>query len=389
MISRKQALALLFLSLLSFAPYFIHPYFVDADPYYFLNQICKENYTTYRYNENILANYFFDVVPCNFLILKSLLFVGFFLSVLSISFLGSLFHKKYGWMAGIFSFLSPLLAREFLKLENDQFGYVFLFWSLYFFYKAKLQKSKINYLYSFILILIGIGFWSGGLFFLIAFALNSWVFLIPGILTYFFFGTKLYQSIHTSIDLLLNLGQSIGSRIVLEQQPLIAIVYWFGLALGSTFIALPFLPQLIFFIILGIISVKFAVLAVPFLCLSMLCFYTKLLRKKKFKIARAILVSSVGLALAWGLLIPFNVPTDDQWNAIDYTIQSSKDLNATLVNHWDLGYWVQWKDANASAWGSTHDIDYNSLSNSVIITHEDVSCKKLEEFKSHKIYYCK
>lgn len=389
LVSKKQALALLFLCTLSFAPYFLHPFFVDADPYYFLNHICKENYAPYLPSENFSANLLFDILPCNFFLLKLLLFAGFFLSVLAIAFTGSLFDEKNGWLAGVFSFLSPVLAREYLKLENDQFAYFFLFWALYFFYKAKLQKSKINYFFTFTLILIGISFWSGSFFYLIGLGLNSWAFLLPAIATLFFFGKKMYQSIHTSIDLLLNLGQSIGTRIVLERQPFIAIVYWFALLLGVTFFAKPFFPQLIFFILLGIITVKFAVLAIPLLCLSMLCLYNKLLKKKKQKIAQIILVSSFGLALAWGLLIPFNVPSQNEWNAIDYAIQASKDYNATLVNHWDLGYWVQWKNAKASAWGSIHDIDHNSLSNSVIITHEDVSCEKLKEFKQHKIYYCK
>lgn len=400
MISRKQALALLFLSLLSFAPYFVHPFFVDADPYYFLNQICNGPYASYYYNENILANYFFDIVPCNFLILKISLFVGFFLSVLSISFLGTLFNKQYGWMAGVFSFLSPLLSREFLKLENDQFGYVFLFWSLYFFFKAKVEKNKGYFLVSGAFVLAGVGFWSGGLFFPIAFGLNSLFFLPIAVSFAFFFGEKLLGTLMPSILLIPQLLSGIGQRIVLERQPLIGIVYWFGLALAITFYRKEYFPQLLFFALLGIVSVKFAVLAVPLLSVSMVLLYTKLLNKKKAKIvvlgkivqikkiARFFVVASVSLALAWGLLIPFNVPTQNEWDAIDFGLEKAQEFDFKFVNHWDLGYWVQWRGGKASALGTIVQQDYNSMKNTIVLTHEDVSCKILKTFQKHKVYYC-
>ncbi len=387
MISKKQALALLFLSLLSFAPYFIHPYFVDADPYYFLNQICKEDYTRYHYNENILANLFFDTVPCDFLTLKALLFLGFFLSVLSISFLGTLFDKQYGWIAGVFSFLSPLLSREFLKLENDQFGYVFLFWSLYFFYKAKVEKSWKWFLASGACILAGIGFWSGGLFFPIAFGLNSLFFLPIAILFTFLFGQKLLDILIPSIQLMQKLVFGISQTIVLERQPLIGLVYWFGLALAITFHRKTYFPQLFFFALLGVVSVKFAVLVVPLLSVSMVLLYTKLLVKRK-RIARFFVIASVALALAWGLLVPFNVPTQNEWDAIDFGLEKARDLNVAFVNHWDMGYWVEWKGGKASAFGGISPQDYNSMENKIVLTHEDVSCKILKRFQKHKVYYC-
>lgn len=387
MISKKQALALLFLSLLSFGPYFFHPFFVDADPYYFLNQICTNNYRPYYYNENILANYFFDTIPCDPLILKSLLFTAFFFSVLSISFLGNLFHKQHGWMAGVFSFLSPLLSREFLKLENDQFGYVFLFWSLYFFYKAKVEKSKKWFLASIACILLGLGFWSGGVFFPIAFAINSLFFFPIAFFILFHYWQTILGTLMPSILLIPKLISGLGQRIILERQPLIGIVYWFGLALGSTFYSRTYLPQLIFFALLGIISVKFAVLAVPLLSVSMVLLYTKLLVKRK-KIARFFVIASISLALAWGILIPFNAPTQNEWDAIDFGLEKAKEFDAKFVNHWDLGYWVEWKGGTASALGTLIIQDYNSMKNTVVLTHEDVSCKILKIFKQHKVYYC-
>lgn len=389
---QSQIIILIILASISFLPYFFRSDFVEGDSYYFLNHICKKVEVYSPPSTTPSANFVMDFLPCNFFVLKGLLFVGLIFSVLAIAWTGSLFNKEHGWIAGAFSFLSPILSAEFLKFENDQLGYVFLFWAIYFFYKAKtLRQQKYN-LVSLFLIIIGSAFWNGGAYLPIAFALSSWFFIpIAGIILFFFSRGLIWAPLAHSTEIITRTIKGENFPLVLEQTPLVAIKDWFLLWFGVGTLNKTILPQLTFFLAMGILQVKFAVLAIPFLSIGLMNFFAKTIESKKKwanSLAVFLVILCFFLSILWGALIFSYWPNPQVWSAIDYGIQKSKDLNAAFEPHWDLGYLVHWKNQPTQSFGSIQYKDYNSMKNMVILTEDDVNCVELKRFDKLKVFKC-
>lgn len=392
-LKQSQMIILVLLCSISFIPYFFRADFVEGDSYYFLNHICKKIEVYSPPITTPAANLLIDFLPCNFFVLKSLLFLSFVLCILAIGWIGILFNEEHGWLAGAFSFLSPILSAEFLKFENDQLGYVFLFWAIYFFYKAKITKQLKYNLASLLLIIIGSAFWNGGAYLPIAFALSSLFFIpIAGIILFFFSKDLLWRPLAHSTEIIFRTIKGENFPLVLEQKPLVAVKDWFLLWFGIGTANKTILPQLLFFLIMGILQVKFAVLAIPFLSIGLMNFFVKTFESKKNwanSLAVFLVILCFFLSILWGVLVFSYWPNPQVWEAIDYGLQASKDLNADFEPQWDIGYLVHWKGQETDSFGSIQDKDFNVFKNTVVLVEYDVNCPLLKEIGTYKTYYCK
>jgi hypothetical protein len=375
---KKKILILFLLCLVSFLPFFFKYGVNGMDSYYYMGHVCGVEHDKYSVETtpplfNIVAN----VLPCNFFVIKLILFVGFFLSVLSIAYLGEVFNSKYGWLAAVFSFLSPILSTEFTKFENDQFGFPILLWATYFFFRGVKEKSIKLQALSVAMVLFACGFWGGGLYYILAFALGSVVAISAAVPVLIFFWKKLIDS-------------ALPIEKVVESTPLLGGVALFLLIFGYFFIEMVYLPQLLFFTVLLFVGgPKFAIHVIPLLSVSMAKMYGAGDRNRILKrVARIFLYVAVILALSRGFMLYNSPPTAMDWEMVDSAIEYSTDLNKGLHNGWELGYWVSWRGAEPSRWGGFAKEDLNSMHNRVILTSYDVNCSTLEEFGIYKIYNC-
>ncbi len=351
-----------------FTPYFLREGFRGYDSYYFLDFICKENFELFELgNSPPLATIAFQILPCDIFLLKLLLFVLFFASILIIALTGELMFKD-GWLAGIFVFFSPILWFNALKLENDSLAFPFVFGAIYYFVRFHLKQEKKDFFKALLAIGIGAGFWGGTLYLPFGFALQSIPFMAIALGTGIYFGRQL-------------LSNALPFDKVLESNSIGAIInYVFYMFTIVGLHRSKFLPILVFFMAFSLFNPKFSIFVIPFLAL--LIFDTKpFIPEKWFKMLPYI---GIGLILAWGFLIYFtDNPTDQEIELTGFAVEKSRELNKRLFNDWPFGYVVEWFDFNASSWGGSQDLNKyrgieSKLENAIVLTSQDLNCTELK-----------
>ena len=363
-----------FLLLIPFIAYFFRPDFIAMDSYGFLLLTCQ--------NSNVagisgLPFLLFSALPCNFMVLKGILFLLAFISGCFVIKMATLFSPENGWKASYFVFLSSVFVLEFAKLENDAFGFVFLFASLYYFFKAvKTEKKPAIGIrtpmgISLLLLIPAAAFWQGTIFFPIAYTLNFvWIAALSIPIIFLFWS-----------DLL---GAVIRTRIVAEDLPM-KLHSHFVLLLGFLGVVLEpmLLPQAAFFFVLGFLNAKFWILSIPFLTVGMILLLEKIKPpwNERLNLFLVIVAGFAILGLAQSLIL--NPPTENHWDAIDYAL----DLNTNVKNSWGMGYWVLWKGGDTLNYMTHHSADLGQ-DRSILVTELETDCEILKEFGRIKVARC-
>jgi len=366
MLTKKQFLILFFLTLIPFLFYFARSNLFGYDSYGFYLQTCGE---FELWPQPPLQKILFPLLPCGFLIAKLLLFVLCFSAVLGIAYLGRLFDKKKGWVAGLFAFLSPVFFFEFAKFENDQFAYPILIWALCFFIKSRIENKNQyrNIGTAIVLVMFAGGFWSGSLFYLIAFALNS----------VFALGIAFPMLLIFRKDLIKFFF--IKSQTVREQASLVGLHWVWILLFGYLGFHWVFLPQLLFFTVLMFFMNKFAFHLIPLLAVGLMrywvCFDKGLIRT-------TLLYLPFFMAIASGTALLFQHPTDSQIEAIDYAVSLKEDGH--IMNDWSLGYWVKWRGGEPSALAGETNQNFEGIT----VSKYSLNCSIIKEFKELTVYDC-
>ena len=374
-IKNKPFLLFFFLLLIPFVAYFFRPDFIAMDSYGFLLLTCQ--------NSNVagisgLPFLLFSALPCNFLVLKGILFLLAFVSGCFVIKLATLFSPENGWKASYFMFLSSVFVLEFAKLENDVFGFVFLFASLYFFFKAmKTEKKPLIGIrtpmgISLLLLIPAAAFWQGTIFFPIAYTLNFvWIAALSIPIIVFF-----WQQL---------LGAVIRTRIVAEDLPM-KLHSHFVLLLGFLGVVLEplLLPQAAFFFVLGFLNAKFWILSIPFLTVGMVLLLEKINQPYRDSLNRILIIVAVFAVFGLAQSILLNPPTQDNWQAIDYALEVG---DGNINNDWGMGYWVLWKGGNTESFGSFHR-QKEFGGRQVAVTMQETTCPILEEIGNIKIVRC-
>ena len=375
----RQQIALLFLiTLIPFTIFSVgRPDFVGGDSYYFLNHVCGEG----EMGEGDLIRTIFGWVPCNFVLIKILLFFMCLSCVFAIALTGNLLYDQKGWMAGLFIFLAPVFFSEFTKFENDQFAYPLIFLSIYFYYKGFFRNRFINRLTAIVLLVFAAQIWGGAVLFFPAFAFGSILFILSTIpLLAVYWQKLLFTALprFPSFDLFGN---------VWENSLVVGIAYLFLLPLGYWGATKKILPQLVFFTALMLLNSKFIFLLMPFLALGFVGYFNKLDYSKYGKTFKQVFLwMPFFLAISWGLVSLTQPPQPYHWQAIEFALQESGKPGIT--NDWGLGYWVLFKGGNTQQFGSPKDFN---LSHDIFITQRNLdsnTCTFLKSFNEVNVYQC-
>ena len=283
---------------------------VGFDSYAFLQQSCGAFVVPHL---PLLADFVTKAIPCNIYAIKGTLFLLFLASLLGIAHLGELFHKEKGWLAAVFSFLSPGFFFEFTKFENDQFAIPILVWAAYFFFKARQTKDKRFDLVSITLILLAAGFWNGSIYWLIGLGTTSLLLGIPALAAIFWFRNELVSNTMP--------------KNVLESMPVIGLAMIGGLAFGFSLLPVQMYPVTLIFFLLMLLQAKFAWFVVPFLSVGVLMLYTneRIERFQAGRFGKGVLISlAFFLVVAWGFSVQGHPPHPYQWEAVEFAIEQSE-----------------------------------------------------------------
>jgi len=372
----KKQIALLFL--ITLIPFLIfsvgRPDFVGGDSYFFLNHVCGEA----ELGEGDLVRAIFGWVPCNFILIKILLFLLCLSCVFTIALTGDLFYAKNGWMAGLFIFLAPVFFSEFTKFENDQFAFPLIFLAIYFYYKGFFRNRFINRLTAIVLLVFAAQIWGGAAFFILAFAFGSILFVLTSIPLLAIYWEKLLFNAMPRFPELDLFGR------VWENSLVVGIAYLFLLPLGYNGINKMILPQLVFFTALMLLNSKFVFLLTPFLALGFVGYFNKLDYSKYGKNFKQIFIwLPFFMAISWGFVSLTQPPYQYQWEAIEFALQESE--RPGITNDWDLGYWIYYKGGRTGQVGGPQDFN---ISKGIILSRKELPCPVLKEFNELKVYRC-
>ena len=378
-LSKKQVATIFLMALIPFTIYtFIRPELRGFDSYAFLTQACGQFEVI---GTPLIANAILTTIPCNIIAIKGVLFLLFFATLLGIGSLGELFHKEKGWLAALFSFLSPILLFEATKFENDQFATPILIWATYFFYKARITKQKKYDLICLSLLIIASQIWQGTIYFLLAFAISSFIIAIPGILATILYFQKLISS-------------TLPSNLVTETQPIAGLAMLWGLSFGFSLLPLMMYPQAAIFLLLMVLQIKFAWFIAPLLSVGILLFYTnQKLANYKIKthnigqvVQGSLLTIAIAGVVVWGFALSGHPPHSYTWEAVEYAIDQSP--NGKVFNDWDLGYFIIHKDGTPSQYGGGRQY---AFSKGIVITKKEQpseNCQLLKQFNKLLVYDC-
>ncbi len=321
------------------------------------------------------AEFAFSVMPCSFFWSKVVLFLLFFLSLYGIASMGNLFHPKKGYLAALFSFLSPALLFNASKFENDSFAVPFLVWACFFFTRARISKNKWDDVVCLTLVCVAGLFWYGAIYFLLVFAVTSAVIFLAGAAAW----------VLLSDDII---GNLVPNFSVVEQLPGTGLFLVFGSVFFISQIPAAIMAPALGFFALGVIKMKFAWFMAPYLAIGVLCFYenTKFDKNRFFRGVKNNLVSTcVVLVVVWGIVLVVHPPYQHQWDAVDYAIAESP--NGFVWCDWSYGYWVLFRGGTPSQYGGGQQGAFGS---GVVLSFfpQSDSCELLQDFGTLKVYRC-
>jgi len=311
-------------------------------------------------------NYIIPLVPCNILIIKTILVGLYILSVFSIAFFGEKVIKENGWRVGFYSAtLTPLLFQEAMKFENDIFGWALIFLSFAVFSLSLNRQNKLIKAICIILAtsiaILSTFIWLGSYFGVLYLGLMFFpilVFVIPPFVIYI---TAVFDYFLKSI---------FSNQIVSEEMVgagIIPVMFIFWVLYSSPKKLIYPLATWTSFII-GFIKIKYMLLAIPFLALNFVKFENEHKHLKHWPN-----LIFVGLAFTCFFnLLSFNAaPTIEQFNTIDSAIMLANDSNMPLYNDWKFGWWLEYKGQTTEYKASFPDPDYNNLTRPFIAISSD------------------
>lgn len=370
MVSKKQLAILLLITSIFFGAYLIKPTVMGFDSYAYLLQTC----TGFNADDRMpLTPFIFGAIPCNIIAIKLILFGLCFSTVVGIAKMGETIVGEDGWLAGIFVWLSPIIAYEFASFENDMFAFPLLIWATYFFLKGASEQSNGFRRFKWIgiallLILFSAGIWGGSLYYPFAFMFDSLIFAGAALVAAILFGGQLFSAM-------------IGNPDTMEGTNMVAWIYWFILVLGlAGFVSKrerarhAILPLMVF-MFLGLRSIKFGFHAIALLSVGLVFVVQRLDEKfPKLGIKSTAIMLSFILAISWGIAVQEQPPTQEHLDTIRFAVEQSP--NGSVQNDWDLGYWVMWVGGDTNAFGGPR---LQVFHNGIVVSRHPQDCTLLKE----------
>lgn len=292
---------------------------------------------------NPLALYFFELMPCNLLFFKIVMFLSLLISLYFVFLIvRKEFCEKTAWQSIVLLLaLSPLLLFEFGKFENELLAYPFIVFSIYCFLNSKWFESLAGLTASLV-------FW-GWPYYLV---INVWA---SGVLESRFLGGML---------------------------PL------FGLVFVLPFVFLSKNKKILFgatiSIVLFLFNMKFFIFLMPFLGLGI--GYVLDFVKDKQQVKNFLWVLAIILIVSFNVAFFFAQPTFEEHKLSLEAVTFAKDNNLELYNDWSVGYLILDKGLDTGIYGGGPDTNYYLYEKPfVALTNQDLSelaCVPISNFSS-------
>lgn len=374
MLSSKKILAIFIVCLIPFIFFSLKPDMIGFDSYAYVNHVCLNQPIA----SNLGADFVFNLLPCNFLVFKALLFIVFFVCTLTLALIGEIFDSKKGWLVFLFAMASPLWFASLVQFENDFLAYPLLFIGMYFTFKGSYDKSLSKFkiagygLIGLALICFAGLFWKGAIFYLLAVGLMWWYPLILFAIIAVWQWNEFIPAIATN-------------WMVSENLPFIGVLFCAIMLLGYRKVPKDLLLPLFAITMLALVNSKFALLLIPLLIPG---FVLSIIKEIKFdKVIRLLMiVLVVFIWLGAGIAVWFSTPNQDFWSALDYSQAKAVELGKPFKNEWSFGYWVKFKGIDTNAFEYGNGLDCNA---SICLTQFELpNCELINSFKQFLVLNC-
>lgn len=352
--------------------FFFRTGFLGYDSYYFLKEVCGGN-PIFTESINPLANILFTVLPCHDILLKAILVLFFWGSLLAIYSIGSLFGKKEGILLTIFAGITPILLNNSLKFENDSFAFPIMFFGVYFFLKYLInhKQNKIDLITSIGLIGLATLFWGGAIYYIILFTLAEPLLLLITIPILYLFGGLLFD-------------QLIPRLQIAENHPIKGVInFMFYISFimfgsGKKIIDFYFPLITIIFIVVGLINPKFMILGIPFYALAILKIWQSANPGNK----KRILLFALTLNIAWSAALFFHTtePLPQELIASQEIVEYSEETGKLIKNDWGYGHLIIYYGGQTAYHSTFPNIDLNGHEPSVILSRKEIECEKIKQY---------
>ncbi len=369
----KHIAIMALLSLMPVIGSFIFPTLIGSDSFYFYVFSCgREGLLTDQIP--IVSKLFFELLPCNIFLFKSISFFAIFASAIIVGKIGELYNQKDGWLAGILVFISIAFVHGLIIIEDDILGIPFLFAANYFFLKGIREKQNSSKVFAVLLtIFVGALLWKGALLYLVAFTFFSVFGIIVLYVSLYYIG---FGSMHALLGN--DLIQENANALLLSFLGSKTIGLGHGIGLLGLYVlnrrvwlALPFLVAML-------LNAKWAIHLSPFLGLGLMFLVTDL---NDFRIRKGIewrewwankyfLWIFVGLVLvstfflSVGLL--FQSPNVAQIEAVEFAVLKAN--GEVISNDWSYGYYIMFFDGNTQEFGGGWPRFSESLQGNILLT---------------------
>jgi hypothetical protein len=328
---------------------------------------------------------------CDFVFISILMWLFYFLALLSLWQIGKLVLGKNAWLLPVYcGTLTPLLFIEGLRFENDLFGWSLAFMAIALFclaLKAKRWLKVPLLLFSCVIGIVSVLIWSASLLLLpIALLLLpiklGWKTLLT-VLVFLGFILFKWGYILNSFNLFHPAG------LISEEIPLLGLVFVLHIAHFWRKTPQPFALYGTFLFIFGAIKAKYMFLATPFLLMAVIQKEKSVglfLGKVKFPIHPLIFCAIFGISLVIMATNLYPIQTD--LKEIKDLIQISGDQNIPIYNDWGTGWLFVYEGYNTRYKASRQPgFDWNELKKPYLAySTTDLPCNKIP--KTRYSYFC-
>lgn len=365
----KKTLILIFVfTLIPFLFYFNSGTFIDGDSYYYLNAVCNNG-------ANTASSHIFwiitDLLPCNFFIIKLIYWFVYFLSVFILTKLVSLFSKNYIYTPLLVS--ATFLCFEFMKFENDAFGFLFGFLGIYLYFKNTGFRRYLSLIPLFVAFL----FWEGA---------GYWIIIMPWLfLTYslFFFEKIFWFALYSDIK-------------IIEHTPWIGFMNY-GLILPLFYIGFLNTKEMkikLCFIALILINVfisKLWILSLPFGLIIAVKSIDFLKEKWNMQIKNYVIIAGIVFCLFSSYHVLSQPFTQNDVDLIQEGIILACQNNDCLIqNDFSAGHTIIFYGGKTNQKSGTTEWKYEGITIDINSIKQEypVYCKKIRETKYFRLLDC-
>jgi len=368
--------------LIPFIGYFANPLLAGFDSYAFASEVCGHGVEDSLGSELFKSLLF--VFPCNFFLIKVVLFIVYFIAIVALALWGEeVLGKERGWLVGFVSAtISPLLFFEALKFENDIFGWSLSFVALCLLFKGfSLVKWHEKRVKGVMCIILGLGAcflaflcYLPSLLVLLGVGLVS----VYTIFLAFLAGVVLLQNVPMFREPINGIQALVSEEMIASGIPWIAFFLPFIWDIPKKYK----LPTIVL-LGTGFVKAKVMLFAVPWLALGLVEADAKFKDKRWWP---NLVVVGLVFCVAFSFMAYFTVPTTQNFADIKEVIQLSQDNNYPLYNDWSYGWWVWYNGYETNYKAFYPDPDYNNLPKPYLAyTDTNLPCTQLKE----KVFICK